>query len=409
MHRSILVLLVLLLAGSALPAQTWIQYSTTNSNVQSDDFRDIYIDNSEVWAATAAGVHKRSLGAWSFWNTSNSPLPSDNQTSVLVLLNGDKVISMDGGGVTFFDGVFTWANFQPGSSNIPNNRVLASAHDGDEVWVGTMNGGAFWNGMLWTAFNTNNSDLPSDTIYGIAVDQQSDVWFSTHAGLARYDGSSWTIYDVNNSMLPTNQPKRLRADPTSGIWVCTDNQGILHTDGSTWTEYNTGNSGLPTNHVTDIAPTSGGFHWVTTHAGLARFDGTNWVTLTTSNSPLPTDSLQSIAAASPTRIWIGTYDQGIVLYDTMTVGIDDQLPSVSVEVSPLPLRSRSQVRVQGTHPDMMTFELFDLQGKRLLHQPLAGDELILKRSSLQSTGLFFYTVRNAENGQWIGGGKLLVE
>lgn len=409
MLRTFSILLVLLCAGFSLPAQLWIQYNTSNSNVQSNDFRDIYIDNSEVWAASGAGIHQRSLGAWSFWNTSNSPLPSGNQTAVLVLPNGDKVIALDGGGVSFFDGVFSWANFQSGTSNIPNNRVLSAAHDGDDIWVGTMGGAAFWNGMLWTAFTTTNSGLPSDTVYGLAVDQLSNVWFATHAGLAQYDGSNWTVFDVNNSMLPTNQPQRLRADPTSGIWVCTDNQGIVHTDGSTWTAYTTGNSGLPSNHVTDIAPTASGLHWMTTHAGLARFDGTNWLTLSTSNSPLPTDSLQSIAAVTANRVWIGTYDQGIVLYDTMTVGLAEELPGVSVAVSPLPLRSRSHVRIQGSHPEAMTFSLYDLQGKRLLHQPLAGGEMLLERDDVDAGGLFFYVVRNAETGKWIGGGKILVE
>jgi ligand-binding sensor domain-containing protein len=411
MQRTIWFIFALLVTSLSLPAQTWIQFNTSNSNVQSNDFRDIVVDNSEVWAASVAGIHKRSQSVWSFWNTTNSPLPTDNQTAVLVLPNGDKVIAMDGGGVSFFDGVFSWANFQTGTSNIPNNRVLSAANDGDDIWIGTMGGAAFWNGMLWTAFTTANSGLPSDTIYGVAIDELSRVWFSTHAGMARYDGSSWAVFDLNNSPLPTNQPKRLRADPTSGIWICTDTHGLLYTDtgGNTWTIYNVNNSGLLSNHVTDVAPTLGGLTWITTHKGLSRLDASSLTTLTTSNSSLPTDSLQSIAAVTDTRVWIGTYDEGILLYDTMTVGIADAMPGTSVGISPLPLRTRSQVRVHGSDLADMNFELYNLQGKRLFRQPLAGGEMILNRSAVESAGLYFYTVRNAVDGSWIGGGKMLVE
>lgn len=70
------------------------------------------------------------------------------------------------------------------------------------------------------------------------------------------------------------------------------------------------------NHVTDIAA-DGDVLWVATKGGLVKWDRVlNEKTFyNTLNSGLPSDKVEAIAVNGDGSIWIGTYDQGIVLYD----------------------------------------------------------------------------------------------
>lgn len=87
-------------------------------------------------------------------------------------------------------GVFTrWDG-----DELPDERVLSLAVNGDIIWIGTMDGAARYDTTLdlWTYFD--ETDLGSTRVNAVAVDPDGAVWFgmgpaqSFQGGLTRYDG-----------------------------------------------------------------------------------------------------------------------------------------------------------------------------------------------------------------------------
>jgi hypothetical protein len=51
----------------------------------------------------------------------------------------------------------------------------------------------------WIIYNTSNSDLPSDYVGPITIDENGAKWICTSGGgIAKFDGINWTIYNTSN-------------------------------------------------------------------------------------------------------------------------------------------------------------------------------------------------------------------
>lgn len=69
-----------------------------------------------------------------------------------------------------------------GNSDLPSNRVQASAFSDDGLWFGTDAGVALKQGSDWTVYTADNSNLPSDDVQHLAVDAEGEVWIVTADG-----------------------------------------------------------------------------------------------------------------------------------------------------------------------------------------------------------------------------------
>ena len=75
------------------------------------------------------------------------------------------------------------------------------------------------SGSTWTAFDTVNSRLPSNTLSSVAVDSQGVLWAGGAGGLTSFDGKSWTTYTDSNTPLPGKSVDDIEVDPAGKIWV----------------------------------------------------------------------------------------------------------------------------------------------------------------------------------------------
>jgi len=194
------------------------------------------------------------------------------------------------------------------NSGLPSNLVYSIAFDENGTkWIGTFDGGlAAVNGTNWTIYDTLNSDLPSNWVSSIAIDENSTKWIGTYGGgLAAFDGTNWAIYDTSNSGLPNNWVGSIAIDENSTKWIGS-NGGLTEFNGTNWTNYNTSNSGLPSNGVNSIAFDENDTKWIGTYGGLAEFDGINWTIYNTSNSGLPYNYVNTITIDENSTKWIGT-------------------------------------------------------------------------------------------------------
>ena len=68
----------------------------------------------------------------------------------------------------------SWMQYDQTNSPLPSNSVTATLNDGEVTWVGTNNGLAMFNGLNWTIYKSETSQLPDDHVYDIYKDNQEN-------------------------------------------------------------------------------------------------------------------------------------------------------------------------------------------------------------------------------------------
>lgn len=181
----------------------------------------------------------------------------------------------------------TWTVYDK-SNSILSEIVQSMAFDSNNrLWCGTFGSGLFlFDGSKWTQHTTSNSQLPSDYVGFVTIDNDNVLWLNCRnpqypdkmgsefgLGLTRFDGNTWTTYNCNNSPLPSNCFWDIQVDADNRLWLAAAGDlGVVSLtcfDGTEWTIYNTGNSGIVLNEVTKITLDSKrDLIWLTHHPGL---------------------------------------------------------------------------------------------------------------------------------------------
>jgi ligand-binding sensor domain-containing protein len=205
------------------------------------------------------------------------------------------------------------------NSELPSNYVNSIAVDNNgHKWIGTDEGLAMYDDTVYTVYPYNPSD--SWIAHGassVAVDHKGNIWFafSYRGGLVKYDGSSLTGY----TGLPENRVTAIAVDGEGNKWIGME-PGLAMFDDSIWTVYhpgdyapvddpNRGNYG----YLSCIAIDSSGNKWFGTWGGLFKYDGITWTVFNSSNSELH-GGVYSLAADDNGNIWVGTTN-GLAKYD----------------------------------------------------------------------------------------------
>src|SRR5690606_8925213 len=98
-------------------------------------------------------------------------------------------------------------------------------------------------GPQWITYNTGNSNLPSDNVYSLAIDQNNTIWIGTDSGLAQFKNNKWIIYTTSNSEIPSNNISGVSIDDFNNVWISTIDSGAAVFDHVNWIIYKTSNSG----------------------------------------------------------------------------------------------------------------------------------------------------------------------
>jgi len=295
----------------AQPSQ-WVIYNTSNSGLPTNFLNTVSYSmfTNEIWIGCAGG-------AGIVWYSGGGSWPVDNNGCA----NTINSIAIDNSNLKWIgtqECVIRKTNsgtssFYAGSSALPSNAVKTTAiAQNDSAWIGTNNGLARFDDVLWDfiVYNVSNAGLPSNNILSLAADNNGKKWVGTDNGLAVFTNTTQIVYDTSTG-LPSNTIQAITIY-NQYKWVGT-NSGIAVYNDTSWTIYNTGN-GLPSNNILSIVIDINGTAWVGTDNGLASFDGVSWFTYNTSNSDLPNNTVNSIVIADSSHKWIATYGGGLAVY-----------------------------------------------------------------------------------------------
>ena len=264
-------------------------------------------------------------GSWETFDTSNSPLPSNEIHAVCIEPSGVKWFGTDAGLVRF-DGS-GWLVFdktgdqQTLADNDISDIAFERTSHGPEIWVGTRNGLTILDvdGFSFaTPYRQDNRPLLSNRIHAVAVDSNHVKWFATDQGVSIFNGSDWWTLTEENEMLKQDDVLCIGIDnECDSLWryFGTSETGvsrIYYRDldaMTTASPYDRSWTIMMSDSITAFLVIHTQKHWIGTGFGLYEHDSTetkrNWNVFTTYEG-LVHNAVRSLAKGTDGSIWVGT-------------------------------------------------------------------------------------------------------
>lgn len=202
-----------------------------------------------------------------------------------------------------------WSLISAKDLGLQDSNVSALKVDGDDLWVGTYNGGV----SRWSVSAAASDPFPQPPYSRSIEAADRRVWIGTAEGLSWYGKGTarWGADGDPGADHPWNV-QVVRAAP-SGLYIGTLGDGLLRQGSDGWTPVQDGS--LPGRFITCIAEdTARGRLLVgTMNIGLVILDlrTGQMSTLAESVPSFTTENITTILVARDGRIWIGTYGEGL--------------------------------------------------------------------------------------------------
>jgi len=169
-------------------------------------------------------------------------------------------------GIRTFDGQ-NWTKI-----NVADSTMVFSSlrfDNAGKLWLGSYNNGIYsLDNGVWQHY-TNSWIMPGATITQILMGDNNDIWFSSeNNGIIHKDSNgSWITYNFLNSDLLSDKVYDMAINNDGGLFVATyKGISILHTNGI-WENITSINSRLPNDEVTSLAFDTVGNLWIGTYGG----------------------------------------------------------------------------------------------------------------------------------------------
>lgn len=190
-----------------------------NNNVSliSDDgwVHSLVIDSiGYLWAVFNDGIHKYDGITWT-----GGYAPPLHTPRKLIIDNHNMLWStFISKGIGKFDGI-NWVIYNTSNSNIPSNNITSMVIYESDLWLGT-----YKKLVKFDNANFISYECPlDDWIETISVDSEFTFWLGTSMGIAKYDLINWTVYDTVNSPLNDNLVKHICNDEYHNTFIGTWN------------------------------------------------------------------------------------------------------------------------------------------------------------------------------------------
>ena len=278
--------------------ETWQVYNQTNSDLPSNSLgrspNALASDKKGgLWIATTGGLaHFDGKSEWQVFTTKNSDLPHNNVQNVMFDEQTGVWVGTWGGGLARYDiHSDEWQTFNDNESGLPYTiigSILSDENGG--VWVSPLSSGAIFHfdGDTWTGFD-GIPQLDKSWARDLMLDENGGVWAALYGSDAEggikdggllhiHTDGTWQIYNTENSELPANTLNTLVPDNNGGFWIGTWKRGTLeggavHFDGvANWHKLNDSDAlALPDNYVYTFLHDGANGIWMGTMAGLAHY------------------------------------------------------------------------------------------------------------------------------------------
>ena len=220
--------------------------------------------------------------------------------------------------------------YNSGNSSFPEDVVIwdVAVDNEDKVWIGS-EGIIEFDGHSFNLHNTQNSPIPEDFVYSIAIDSKDNIWFTScrfrQGGIVKYNGGSWEVFTPENSEMPVNSVHSIAIDQDDKVWLAlgekVGNSYLTKVSGDQWNTYTSDDIGFAPYYLSQIAMNSHNEVCVAIDYGLSSswFHSGPQVFVFNGNSSIQfmmdsTTSVTALTVDNEDNIWCIT-QQGFAVYN----------------------------------------------------------------------------------------------
>jgi hypothetical protein len=275
--------------------------------------------NSLLIGTLVYGVNCLDDTGWHTYVQGESSIPTNSLQDV-ALCSDNMIYALQPLGISTFDGS-NWQDGPKGTFFAAN--AIACGGEGD-LWVAHMNGldhyiGGEWATYAKTEFGTSPFIIG---VEDVEVGADGTVWAMTSRSAARLNDGAWQVYEQGSGFNQDYSLSDLLVDNGGNAWLL-HSTGLFSFNGDGWQEQNVDLLSLQSMTID-----SENRVWVGSFSdGVAVYDGSNWETYNTENSDLSSDQIRALAADAQGRVWVGT-EYGLNVFNgetwtAFTVGNSD--------------------------------------------------------------------------------------
>ena len=182
---------------------------------------------------------------------------------------------------------------------------FVEATNGD-VWISTHTGLSCWHN---SSFEPVAKELGPIFVYDLAKDRQGDILAATlHNGLLRFHDGKYSVADGETGTI-TNNPRCVLVDSKNRVWAGLRGRTILCCENGIWTRYGT-NDGYSDAVPYRLSETADGTVWAGSENGLYYFNNGRFNVLQKSDG-LSDDAVLSLYTDRERFLWVGTQAGGL--------------------------------------------------------------------------------------------------
>ncbi len=168
----------------------------------------------------------------------------------------------------------TFIPFRTDNSDIPSNKIYCIAVDSNNVkWIATDKGLASFDGINWEVFNNSNG-LLSNNVTAVVIDKSNNIWIIDSV-LSKYNGTDWVHYTRDNYVNASISSQTLAIDENNVKWMTTINsyggRDVCSFNDTIFTIFDWGNSTYELRSVWNIK-TYKNEKWIVDYATLWKYD-----------------------------------------------------------------------------------------------------------------------------------------
>lgn len=253
-----------------------------------------------LWYGGSGGVFKMGFDGrgWIFYplNTEVEAIDFDSENNLWAATTTMGILKFDGQ---------TWSAYDRINSELPTNKIKTICVDQDDaIWVGLVDSlkvGRF-DGVQWKFFGSEECLVSEYFVFKIKADKQNNIWFGHSTGVSMFDGSNWELL-ANDGEYTNLNILDLEEDSKNGLWF-TSVRGVFNYDGTDILNYNKNNSSIASDYIQSVGIDKKDNKWFGLMDGVSKFDGTNWFNLTAPNFFIP--DIREIAIDSKGNKWFAS-------------------------------------------------------------------------------------------------------
>ena len=302
---------------TVLSAARPLYYNSTNSPLTSNQIDALLAtDDGTVWIGGPGALHQINDGQWSAYTaeTVDGPFPSGAVTGLDVDDDGQVWLSSDAGEVCSFDPdqaqCVQFFQNEPGMPAEPFTHLTIGPEA--SIYVSTLGGGlTVFNGSSWKTMEIAGELTADNRIRDLTESADGFVWIANELGVQQMSPADPTVrrlYTLEDGGIPIDDVQVLAAD-AAGIWI--GGLGAAFFDGSDWQVFMPVD-GLAGSVVQALAIDSQLRAWIGTKTGLSIWNGDIFFNLTQENG-LPSDNITALLADGD-AMWIGTNGGGLYYF-----------------------------------------------------------------------------------------------